>query len=187
MKPAANDHEQLWRDWACKAQNGDSKSYNALLNALLPYIRNILSGGLANADWVEDITQEVLISVHKSLHTYSPDRPFKPWLGAIINFRRTDFLRKYYQEGNKRQAALDDTNIYQKHVTDPAYAGELKDMEQALAQLPEQQRKVFRLMRIEGYTAQEVAEKTGMSVAAIKVSVHRSAGKLKKILGNGYE
>lgn len=172
----------MWQDWAGKAQQGDKDAYSLLLRDIVPYIRNFIRPRVANEDWIDDITQDVLISVHKSLHTYSPDRAFKPWLSAIISFRKTDFLRRHYNARDHKQASTDDPAFLREHVTEPGAAGEWKDIEKALAQLPEKQRQVFTLMRIEGYSAQEVADKMDMSVSAVKVSVHRTTNKLKDIL-----
>lgn len=178
----ANDREEMWQYWAGAAQKGDKAAYNLLLRDIVPYIRNILLPRLSNPDWADDITQEVLVSVHKSLHTYSAERPFKPWLLTIIHFRRTDFLRKHYSARDHKQTTTDDTAFKRSHVTKPSHAGEFKDVEGALSCLPEKQRRVFTLMRIDGYTAKEVAGRMGMSVSAVKVSVHRTTNKLKKML-----
>ncbi len=185
---ASNENRQIkqdekWKDLAGRAQEGDTRSYNKLLQDIAPYIRNYLAGGLANPDWADDITQEVLISVHKSLKTYSPALPFRPWLMAIVNFRRTDFLRKHYAARGDKQTPLENMEFQKNYVTDSPYAGELKDIEGALDELPEKQREVFRLMKIEGYSAQEVAKRMGMNVSAVKVSAHRTANKLKAKLG----
>ncbi len=177
----ANQNE-LWTQLATKAQAGDKLAYNRLLTDLSRYIPNVLVSGLANPDWAEDITQEVLISVHKSLKTYSADKPFKPWLMAIVNFRRTDFLRKHYAKRGDKQTPLDNVEFLKTHVTNPANAGEYKDIEAALDTLPADQRKVFEMIKIKGYTAIEVANETGMSVSAVKVSAHRTSKKLKTIL-----
>ena len=172
-----------WGALAQKAQGGDKQAYNQLLTALIPYIRNVLTPRLANIDWAEEITQEVLISVHKSLNTYSPEKPFKPWIMAIINFRRTDFLRKHYNKRDNAKTTLDDVDFQKSHVTNPQHAGEYKDVEKALEELPEKQRKVFEMIKIKGFTAQEVANETGMSVSAVKVSAHRTLKRLKQVLG----
>ena len=174
---------QVWTAWATEAQQGDKASYNKLLREIAPFIRNYIVGGLANPDWAEDITQEVLISVHKSLKTYSPERPFRPWLMAIVSFRRTDFLRKHYSARENKQTTLDDMSFLREHVTNPTHAGEYKDIENALQDIPEKQRKVFEMMKIQGYSAKEVAKETGMSVSAVKVSAHRTMNKLKEKLG----
>ena len=52
-----------------------------------------------------------------------------------------------------------------------------------LADLPDKQRKVFELIKLHGYSAQEVADEMGMSVSAVKVSAHRTMNKLKDRLG----
>ena len=175
--------DELWTALAKQAQDGDKNAYNRLLREIAPYIRNFILKGLASPDWADDITQDVLMSVHKSLNTYSSDRPFRPWLMAIINFRRTDYLRKHYNSRQNKQTTMDDVSFIESHVTNPTHAGEYKDIEAALDSLPDNQRRVFEMIKLQGYTAKEVANETGMSVSAVKVSAHRTMTKLKKILG----
>ncbi|MBL4805444.1 MAG: sigma-70 family RNA polymerase sigma factor, partial [Alphaproteobacteria bacterium] len=179
MKKPSNSNykpsqEDLWTENAILAQSGDKVAYNELLRDIAPFIRNYIFKSLANPEWADDITQEVLLSVHRSLNTYSPDRPFRPWLMAIINFRRTDFLRKHYNAREHKQTTLESTDFLKSHVTEPNHAGEYKDIEKALETLPEQQRKVFEMIKIQGYSAKEVANEMKMSVSAVKVSAHRT-------------
>lgn len=176
------DQNEQWQQWALAAQAGDKKAFNSLLKALVPYIGAVLSKTLSDRDAVNDITQDVLISVHKSLHTYSAERPFKPWLYTIISFRRTDFLRKYYAGKRNKAAPLEHADYYDSGVTNPQHAGELKDIESALQRIPEEQRRVFTLLKVQGYSAEEVAQKMNMNVSAVKVSAHRTAKKLKDML-----
>lgn len=177
------NQDDEWSALAVAAQGGDKRAYAQLLNALVPFIKGRIAGGLANPDWIDDITQDVLISVHKSLGTYSSDRPFKPWVNAIIQFRRTDFLRKYYKGKKVKESSAENAHIYEQNVTNAPYAGELKDIEGAIAALPEKQQKIFKMIKIEGYSAQEVGNEMGMSVSAVKVSAHRTTNKLKDMLG----
>lgn len=173
---------QQWREWAALAQKGDKRAYASLLKDILPFIRNVIIGGLANPDWAEDIAQEVLLSVHKALKTYSPERPFRPWLMSIISYRKADFLRKHYARNRDKQTNLDDPEFTNAHVTEPANAGEYIDIESALNELTAKQRKIFEMIKIKGYTAQEVADELDMSVSAVKVSAHRTQKKLKEEL-----
>ena len=174
--------ENQWSKLAGLAQKGDKRAYNKLLFEIASFIHNYLITRLANPQWTDDVTQEVLISVHKALHTYSSDRPFKPWLVAIINFRKTDFLRKHYASRSDKQSPLDILDYENNFVTNQGQVIELKDVEKELEKIPEKQRKVFELIKIQGYTAKETAEKMGMSVSAVKVSAHRTSGKLQKTL-----
>lgn len=188
MTTPSNNNEQksrsdIWSSWAEAAQEGNAKAYNNLLKEIAPFTRNYLITRVANEDWADDITQEVLISVHKSLKTYSADRPFTPWLMAIINFRKTDYLRKHYSSRSDKQTTLDNAEFLSAHVTEPTHAGEYKDIEAALGSLPKKQKKVFELIKIKGFTVSEVANEMKMSESAVKVSAHRTMQKLKKIMG----
>lgn len=179
QKAAHKTTGEQWTEWAAAAQDGDKTSYNRLLKEIAPFIRNYIVGSLANPDWADDITQEVLISVHKSLKTFSPDRPFRPWLMSIVSFRRTDFLRKHYSRKGDKKISLDDVVFTKEQSISPEHAGEFKDVENALNVLPDKQRKIFQMLKIQGYSAKEVAQEMDMSESAVKVSAHRAMNKLK--------
>jgi RNA polymerase sigma-70 factor (ECF subfamily) len=170
---------ERWRLLAARAQGGDRAAYNSLLREIQPFIYKAIAGTLARPDWADDIVQDVLLSVHKSLKTYSPSMPFKPWLGAIIGFRRTDCLRRHYSARMDKQTTLEDPGYTNSHVTNSRHAGEYKDIERALGELPAKQRRVFEMIRIEGYSAKETANEMKMSVSAVKVSAHRAMKKLQ--------
>ncbi len=172
-----------WSNLAAKAQAGDKQAYAQLLNDIIPFTKSVIAGRLANPDWIDDITQEVLLSVHKSLKTYDPRMPFRPWLTAIIGFRKTDYLRKHYRQRDQKQMSVDVAEVHDLYVTNNEHAGEYKDIEEALNELPEKQRKVFQMIKIEGFTTQEVADKMNMTESAVKVSAHRTMKKLQKKLG----
>src|SRR6516162_11720825 len=79
------------------AQGGDRDAYRALLTAITPRIRRVVRARrpfLGTAD-VEDLVQDVLLSVHAVLATYDPSRPFMPWLFAIARNRLADAARHY--------------------------------------------------------------------------------------------
>lgn len=173
----------VWRELARKSQQGDKRAYGTLLHEIVPYIRAVLSGSLANPDWIDDISQDVLISVHKSLATYSPDMPFHPWLRSIIQFRKTDFLRKHYKSKQGKESVQHNVEIFGQDVTNPVAAGELKDIENALDELTDKQKEIIEKIKIQGYSTKEVAKEMGMTDSAVKVSVHRALNKLKDRLG----
>ena len=175
------DSSDQWQEWAALAQKGDKAAYRRLLGAIAPYIRNALVKSVSNMEEAEDITQEVLISVHKSLNTYTPDRPFKPWLFSIVNFRKMDYLRKYYA-GRQDKTISTEFMPEKDNVTYMHSAYEIKDIETALDSFPEQQKRIFQMIKIEGYTAKEVSEELGMKESAVKVSAHRTMKKLQGML-----
>src|SRR4030095_14433060 len=84
--PAPDEH--LSRLMA-RAQHGDSNAYVTLLRAITPRIRQLVRAKRAflGDSVVEDVVQEVLLSVHTVRATYDPARPFMPWLSAIVRHR----------------------------------------------------------------------------------------------------
>src|SRR5262245_66257568 len=93
------------------AQRGDSDAYRALLTAITPRIRRIVRvrrAFLGTAD-VEDLVQDVLLSVHAVLATYDPSRPFMPWLLAIVRNRLADAARRYARQSREVRGDLDVT------------------------------------------------------------------------------
>jgi RNA polymerase sigma-70 factor (ECF subfamily) len=175
--------EDQWRDLAVKAQAGDSAAYRELLTELVPFLRRVLLKSLARPSDADDIVQEILLSVHKALNTYSPERPFLPWLMAILNYRRADYLRHHYATRSNVTIPVENIDV-PDHVTDTSHNAEYRDVEKALDTIPDRQREVFELMKLKGYSAKEISDKTGMSVSAVKVSVHRTMAKLKEKLGS---
>jgi hypothetical protein len=67
-----------------RAQSGDREAFHELFKDIGPFITRSLQRRLLDVNEVEDICQEVMVAVYKSRHTYQPDRPFEPWLMAII-------------------------------------------------------------------------------------------------------
>ena len=172
---------QHWSELAAKAQSGDANAYRLLLSDLVPVIRRSIIKSLPNPQNADDVVQEVLISVHKALHTYDPKRPFMPWVQSIINFRKTDYLRQHYAQHENAKISLDDPDT-PDYLVISGHNGSTKDIEEAFDSLPDQQKKVVQLMKIAGYSAEEVSKKTGMSVSAVKVSAHRALQKIREKL-----
>ena len=63
-------------------QEGDSAAYLELLQTVTPYVRRIVGRrrGFAGREDVEDLVQDILLSLHAVRASYDPRRPFTPWL-----------------------------------------------------------------------------------------------------------
>jgi RNA polymerase sigma-70 factor (ECF subfamily) len=89
---ASNGEE--WGRLMAAAQMGDGGAYARLLRDIVPYVRAIVRRHHAAPDRVEDVVQDVLLTLHRVRHTYDPARPFTAWLGAIAHRRSVDALRR---------------------------------------------------------------------------------------------
>lgn len=161
---------------------GDQGAYAGFLSQLTPILRRIIGRKIPVSD-VEDVLQEVLISIHKARHTYDGGRPLMPWVMAITGFRVADHLRKTYSDMRHRQVDIADYENTLKAVTETP--GETESIERMLEAVGERERKILSLMHGEGYTAKQVGAQLGMKESAVKVAAHRAIKKLKERLGNG--
>lgn len=177
MVESEDSMESLMR----QAMAGDGRAYQLILQRSAALLRPYLSRRVYPLAAVDDILQEILISVHKSRHTYSPERPFTPWLYAIARFRLTDHLRGAYKDKLRHAADITDyEQILPEHVTETG--GGFEYLEKAIALLPEKQARILTLLHREGYTAKEAAKQMGMTEVAVKVSAHRAYKLLRKKL-----
>ncbi len=161
--------------------DGDKHAYARLLQETTRFLRPFLARRLNVESEVDDLLQEILISVHKARHTFDGDRPYKPWAFAIAKFRLQDHLRAHYADQLHHAVELSEVeNELQENVTksDISYESISGEVEK----LPPKQAAILQMMHQEGYTAREVAEKIGMKESAVKVAAHRAYKILRKVL-----
>ncbi|MCX6129822.1 MAG: sigma-70 family RNA polymerase sigma factor [Proteobacteria bacterium] len=175
------DRAEKWGILLIGAQNGEAAAYRVLLTDLQQYVSSRLRIRLSNRNELDDITQEILIAIHKARHTYDISRPFMPWLNAIIKYKMLDALRRH----KRIQSFEIQDELAFEHVLEtnqPAAANEQLNEEvwKVFHALPEKQRRAVELMKFEGFTAKEASVQMGMSEAAIKVSAHRAYKSLRR-------
>ena len=166
-----------------RAQSGDREAYRRLLIDIAPYLSSLARRHHRDPGDVQDTVQDVLLTVHAIRHTYDPHRPFGPWLVAIAKRRIIDRLRSQGRT-RAREVAL---NL--EHETFCAPEANLggadwnkRVLGDAIASLPPGQREAVRLLKLQEMSLQQAAAASGMSVAALKVAMHRALKNLRKIL-----
>lgn len=169
------------------AQRGDTAAYRELLRTMSPRIRRVVQKqrGFLGPEAVEDLVQDVLLSVHAVRATYDPSRPFLPWLLSIVRHRLADDARRYAR-GRAHEVTLDDLDVtFATAVTNPDQdrAGDLQVMREAIHALPTGQRQAVELLKLQELSLKEAAAATGMSVGALKVATHRAMASLRRTLG----
>lgn len=176
MKPRAPELEMLMT----LAQGGDQRAYAQLLRQTARLLRPFLARQLPSNSALDDLMQEILISIHKARHTYDASRAYAPWAYAIARFRLLDFLRAHYADQLVHAEEWSEEIHSAADVTESAL--DYESIEQEIQKLPEKQSTILRLMHHQGLTAKQVAEHTGMNESAVKVAAHRAYKILRKIL-----
>lgn len=164
-----------------RAQVGDEVAYQAALAAIASRLRGYFGRRLVNApDEVEDLIQETLLALHLHRETYSEEIPVSAWVHAIARHKLIDLLRRRgrreaLHESFDALAESDQPVAVESHQSQ-------RDLLTLLNLLPKLQQQAIVLIKIEGLTALEASQRTGVSVSALKVQVHRGLKQLAKIV-----
>lgn len=170
----------------CLSQSGDKSAYDRLLRQCADLIRRTVKRRypfLAKPD-VEDLVQDILLSVHTVRATYDASRPFIPWLMAIVRNRTADMARRYARRSALEVAVDNYPETFdgaQANTTDEI-CGDPEALQQALSKLPKGQRTAIELLKLREMSLREASEASGMSVSALKVATHRATRALRMTL-----
>lgn len=178
-----SQEDPRWREWMAAAQAGDQAAYSRLLEDLLPLIRRVVRGRVPDASSADDVMQEVLLSIHTARHTYRPERPLGPWVRTIARNASIDWGRRQTRE-LKRQV---DVDTVEPRASGPApdefERGLSPELSRALESLPDAQREAVVLLKLEGLTVEEAANRVGVTSGALKLRAHRGYRGLRDVLG----
>jgi RNA polymerase sigma-70 factor, ECF subfamily len=163
------------------ALDGDRAAYAQLLAVLSGYLRGHFRRRLGpGAADVEDLVQETLLAIHLKRDVYDRTAPFTPWVWAIARYKMLDHFRRV---GARRSVPLEEAgDLFSVENTEEGAVR--RDVETLLATLPARQRALMRDVKLTGLSMEEAAAKSGMSVSAVKVSVHRGMKRLEKEVGD---
>jgi RNA polymerase sigma-70 factor (ECF subfamily) len=187
IKISLPDKNERWAKLMEAAQDGDSGSYNILLKEISVPLRKYLQNRIDVASSVEDVLQESLFSIHKARHSFDPNKLFSPWMYAIARYRLIDYFRHHSRIIEKE---VKDERILE-NIVNPGDGYEeynaFGSLNKALAELPDKQRKIIKLLKFHGLTVKEAALEIGISEGALKVAAHRAYKSLRKKLEMEYE
>ena len=158
------------------SQKGDQSSYRVLLSEVQMWLERYFRRRVAPSQ-LDDLVQEVLMAVHNKRATWDPSRPFLPWLAAIARYRWVDYLRKVYRNAEDE---LGDWDAAEDGDEEAVMAR--MSLERLFVHLPDKQSEVIELVKIEGLSITEAAQKTGQSESLVKVNIHRGLKKLSALV-----
>lgn len=173
-----------WRALMREAQDGDQSAYGALLAEILPMLRVIVRRKWGSQQDVDDIVQDILLSLHAVRHTYDPGRPFLPWLLTIAYRRIADAARRSTSRSGYETTVdvMPETFPADEAKNEQGRSDDQAVMQQSLAGLTSGQREAIELTKIQGLSLKEASAVTGKSVASLKVNIHRAVKALRRAI-----
>ncbi|MEO6302159.1 MAG: sigma-70 family RNA polymerase sigma factor, partial [Bacteroidia bacterium] len=160
-------------------------------------VYNLCLKYLQNIEDAEDVTQEVFVTVHNSLHQFKGESKLSTWIYRIAVTRSLEFIRA--KNRKKRFAFFQNIFSNEKgeirteaiHFYHPGTQLENKEratiLFAAIDQLPENQKTAFILSKLEDLSYLEIAEVMKVSVSSVESLLFRAKQNLQKLLGDYYE
>ena len=169
--PAENEIPRLVRG----AQKGDRAAFAELYRRFTRMVHGIVLARTSrpgNND-VDDLVQDVFLTALERVMDLREPAAFGGWLAAIARHRATDHSR--------RQPL---TEALVKDVPSPEQSDRLEAMAilDAIRSLPEAYNETLVLRLVEGMSGAEIADRTGLTPASVRVNLHRGMKLLREKL-----
>jgi RNA polymerase sigma-70 factor (ECF subfamily) len=154
------------------AQRGDREAFAELYRRYARMVHGVL---LSRAPWsdVDDLVQDVFLLALRRLSSLREPAAFGGWLAMIARNRATDYFRR------ARETSELPEHMPGRHT--PSF--EARAAFEAICSLPETYRETLILRLVEGMTGPEIAARTGMTPASVRVNLHRGLKQLRAKMG----
>ncbi len=150
---------------------GDRNAFALLYADYVRMVHAILLGRVPRRD-VDDLVQDVFIAAYTRLRELREPAAFGGWLATIARNRATDYLRQ-----SREHVALP----VELPGGDPIEAETMAVLD-IVSKLPEAYRETLLMRLVEGMTGAEIAERSGLTPASVRVNLHRGMKLLRENL-----
>ena len=179
-------------------RSGNQAAFSLLIDDYQQKVFHTCISFVPNKEDAEDIAQEVFLEVYKSIGKFKGNSKLSTWIYKICTNKCLEFIRKknakkrlvFIQRILGNEIPLDKTNFFTE-FNHPGILLEHKEQSEtiylALNTLPESQKTVFTLAKLDGKTYQEIVEITGKSLSSVESIMFRAKKNLQKKIANFYK
>jgi len=181
-----------------RVASGDEEAFRQLIerhqDRVYGTTARMMGGGGPEA---EEVAQDIFLRVWRSAGSYRQEGRFVTWLMTVARNqiftrmgqrkRRKDIDREDVVDPETGESFMENQADPKMRMASEALSGKELEraVEEACAELPENQRLVVHLRQYEGLEFEEIGKITGMSLTAVKALMFRARETLKKKL-SGY-
>jgi RNA polymerase sigma-70 factor, ECF subfamily len=159
---------------------GDQSTFRILVQRHKEKVRSIIYLTVNNNEAVDDIAQEVFITVYKNLKYFRFESQFTTWIYRITVNKCKDHLRKMKIRNIFTPFKDPDTEHGYRPLKDDIDIPEI--VREAISKLPEKLKVPLLLKDIEGFSYQEIAESIQCEIGTVKSRIFRARESLRNLL-----
>ena len=156
---------------------GDTEAFSVLVKRYQSLVFSLVRRMVRQLQDAEDVAQDVFVKAFSSLDNFRGEARFSTWIcriaytTAVSHNRRQRPDRAGVEIQSDHDACTDDDE-------NAPHEERLQQLQQSLAQLPPEEAILLSLYYQHNKTMDEIASITGLSVANVKVRLHRIRKKL---------
>jgi len=151
----------------------------------IPRLRRYARALTRDVNAADDLVQDCLARALSKVHLWQKGTDLRAWLFTILHNQYVNHVRRAVREGSA--VGLSDNEPALTTVPNQGKRLELRDLERAIAKLPEEQRSVLLLVGLEGMRYEEVATVLDVPVGTIRSRLSRGREMLRQLMGMGPE
>jgi RNA polymerase sigma-70 factor (ECF subfamily) len=149
-----------------------------LLETEIPRLRRYARALTHDASRGDDLVQSSLLRAVAKQHLWQPGTDLRAWLFTILHNQYVNDVRRSAREG----VTIPVEDVTVAASDDVGAALQLRDLEWAIASLPEGQRQVILLLGLEGMRYEEVAAILGIPVGTVRSRLSRGRDMLRALM-----
>jgi RNA polymerase sigma-70 factor, ECF subfamily len=147
----------------------------------IPRLRRYARALTRDVNAADDLVQDCLTRALSKVHLWQKGTDLRAWLFTILHNQYVNHVRRAVREGSA--VGLSDSEPMLTTSPNQGKRLELRDLERAIAKLPEEQRAVLLLVGLEGMRYEEVASVLDVPVGTIRSRLSRGREMLRQLMG----
>lgn len=159
------------------AQTGDLSAFDRLVKHYRPALIS-LARQLVGKELAQDVAQDALLTAYKALPQLQQPERFGGWVAAIARHRTT----RLGQRKDEQTLRLDEVLAAHLPSIDAVYDGLDREIECAMAELPDEIQAVAKLYYLQEWSTKEIGEFLEIPITTVKWRLHTARGMLRSRL-----
>jgi RNA polymerase sigma-70 factor (ECF subfamily) len=151
-----------------------------LVEQEIPRLRRYARALTRNTDLADDLVQDTLVRAISKAHLWQAGTNIRAWLFTIMHNQHVNAVRRAVHE--QKMVDIDETPSLLVATTDPTASTRLRELERALARLPDEQREVILLVGLEGMSYERTAQILDVPIGTVRSRLSRGRNALRHLM-----
>jgi RNA polymerase sigma-70 factor, ECF subfamily len=155
-------------------------AFGRLLESQIPRLRRYARALTRNAAKADDLVQTSLVRALEKQHSWQPGTDLRTWLFTLLHNQHVNDVRRAVRHGSV--ASIEDAEAVSTSEPVAESTVALRDLERAIALLPEEQQATLLLIGLEGMQYEQAASILGVPVGTVRSRLSRARSTLHLLM-----